>query len=157
MHCPQGNTKESLPLFLLVPGSILRHGNMEELFQGPWQGKGRPCQVLGFSCHWHYACLSPALWQCGFVFGSLHRSESLTPGPSRSLLSYSALQSLVQFSCHLISLLLILKLGNLDFVFLPLQRMISCECFPCYYSIPYAASPIITYTDYSYVIDISKM
>lgn len=76
---------------------------------------------------------------------------------SRSLLGYSTLPSPVQFTYHLISPLLILKLDNLEFVFLPLQSMISCESFPFYYSIPYAASILITYTDYSYVIDISKI
>lgn len=38
MHCPEGSTNESVPLYLLVPGSSLSHGNMEE-FQDPWQGR----------------------------------------------------------------------------------------------------------------------
>lgn len=49
MHCPKGSTKESLPLYLLVPGS-LSHGNMEE-FQGLWQGRDRPGKFFGSDCY----------------------------------------------------------------------------------------------------------
>lgn len=97
-----------------VPGSLAGQADLGRFF--------------GFSCHWHYACLSTCpVTVYLFIFGSLYKSESLT----QYLLSYSALPSPVQFRCHLFSALFILKQDDLDFVFLlPLQRIISCEWFP---------------------------
>lgn len=91
-----------MPLYLLVPGNSVPQENMEELLQDPWQGKGGPRQVLRLPLSLTLCMFEHLPFYSVYTLGSSYNSESLI----QYLLSYSALPSSVQFSCHLLSSLL---------------------------------------------------
>ena len=105
MQCLEGSTKENLPPYFLVPEGSLPLGTMEKVSQDPWQGRGRPWQVLWLRSSL-ICMLEPLPFDSLFILGSLYKPESLT---LEYLLSCAALPSAVQLSCHLLPLLLILK------------------------------------------------
>lgn len=103
MHCPERSTNESLPLCLLVPGSSLSHGSMEE-FQDFWQGRGRPWQVPWLQLSLTLCMFEPlALWQCIYSFLVLHTSQNLWLSTC-SAIQLCHLQSSSVASCFLFSL-----------------------------------------------------
>lgn len=92
MHCPEGSITENLAPYLLVPGSSRPQENMEGLLQDPWQGKGRPGQVLWLQLSLTLCMFEHLPFDSVFILGSLYKTESLT----QYLFNYSDLLSPVQ-------------------------------------------------------------
>ena len=146
MQCPEGSMNEKLPLRLLVPDSSLCLGNREKLFQDPWQGRHRPRQVL-----WLQHSLTSFMFEDAlnstFTFGSLIQVRI-----SEYLVSYSALPSAVQLSCHLLFLSLFLRQSWVclstenDLMWMVPLLLFHCSC-----------SSYTNYLDYSFVIGISQI